>query len=259
MRFEYGAACDVGRRRRQNQDRYLANGALFAVADGLGGYAGGERAAQTAVDVLTEAEHPDSPARLVGLIGDANRAIYDAARANPRLSEMSTTLCAVADMGGDGEDCRLAVANVGDSRLYALAGGALQCLTVDHTISQNLVRDGLLTPEEAASHHTSHTLTRAVGYDPAVWVDSWTARPVAGTRLLICSDGVTNELDDDELAEFLTGTEAADDAAKRIVEAAVRPGHGRDNATAVVVDVREGTTASPDAVLATEPHPAVLA
>ena len=237
MRLAYGAATDMGLHRGENQDRYLADGTLFAVADGLGGYAGGATAAEIAVGVLGRAAPVRSLAQLIDTAGSANAEILEAARNNPHLSEMSTTLCALAYLADEVEPPQLAVVNVGDSRLYCLASDDFSQLTVDHTLVENLVRDGLLTRAEAATYRDRHALTRAVGFEPQVLVDGWTLRAVGDARFLICSDGITNEIPDSEIAEALRSVADPAEAAEGLVQAAVQPGRGRDNATAVVVDV----------------------
>ena len=237
MRFDYGAATHVGLHRNENQDRYLAHSAMFAVADGLGSHWGGGTAAGIATEVLSRVEHVESLEQLIALVGAVNGAILEAARDDPGLYEMSTTLCVLAGVGGAGDPPRLVACNVGDSRLYALDRDYLSQVTVDHTISENLVRDGVITAAEAATHIDRHTLTRAVGFEPRVHVDGWELAAVGGTRFLLCSDGLTNEVPEPEIAEILRSVQDPSAAAGSLVKRAVRPGHGRDNATAVVVDV----------------------
>ena len=255
MLLDFGAASDVGLRRDENQDRYLADGAVFAVADGLGGHSGGAIAASIATEALGGHGRLESLERLVVLVGSANTAIFEAAIDDPRLAGMSTTLCALADIGTAEEPARLAAVNVGDSRLYALAGERFSRLTIDHTITENLVRDGVITPAQAATHADRHTLTRAVGFERRVHVDGWELAAVEGTRYLICSDGLTNEVPDPDIAGILQSVAAPGAAARTLVEEALCPGRGRDNVTVVVVDVTAGAapgTRHPDRlVLAT--------
>lgn len=257
MPLEFGAASDVGLQRDENQDRYLADGTVFAVADGLGGHAGGGTAASMATEALSRHGRVESLEQLVAVTGAANTAIFEAAIDEPRLAGMSTTLCALADISNASEPARLAAANVGDSRLYALAGGRFRQLTIDHTITENLVRDGVITPEEAATHADRHTLTRAVGFERRVHVDGWELAAVEGTRFLICSDGLTNEVPDRDIAEILRSVAAPDEAARTLVEQSLRPGRGRDNVTVVVIDIGRGAapgTHGPDQlVLAATP------
>ena len=245
MRLDYGAATDVGLHRRENQDRYLADGTVFAVADGLGGHSGGGTAASIATEVLDRRKRLNSLAQLIALVGSANTAIFEAAKDDPRLREMSTTVCVMAGIASAANPSRLAVCNVGDSRLYVRTPDCFSQLTVDHTISENLVRDGVISVAEAATHADRHTLTRAVGYERRVHVDAWELAAVSGTRFLICSDGLTNEVVDPDIDEILRSVEDASAAASSLVEQAVRPGHGHDNVTAVVVDVADGPGPQP--------------
>lgn len=237
MPFDYGAATHVGLRRSENQDRYLAHNGLFAVADGIGSHWAGGTAAGIATEVLARVERVESLQHLITLVGAANRAILDAALGDPHMSEMATTLCVLGVVGTGAQPPRLAACNVGDSRLYALDRDCLSLLTVDHTITENLLRDGLISEADAARHADRHTLTRAVGIEQGVYVDAWELSAIARTRFLLCSDGLTNEVSEFEIAEILRTVEDPSAAAVSLVERAVRPGHGRDNVTTVVVDV----------------------
>lgn len=235
--MDYGAATHAGLHRSENQDRYLAHSAIFAVADGLGSHRGGATAAGMAIEILSRIERVESLEQLIAVVGTVNGAILEAAREDPRLYEMSTTLCVLAGIGGAPKVSRLVAGNIGDSRLYALDRDCLSRVTVDHTVSENLARDGVISAAEAATHVDRHTLTRAVGSEPRVHVDGWELAAVAGTRFLLCSDGLTNELAEVEIAEILRSVEDPSVAAGNLVERAVRPGYGRDNVTTVVVDV----------------------
>ena len=235
--MDYGAATHVGLRRNENQDRYLARSALFAVADGLGGHTGGGTAAAIATEVLSRVERVESLEQLIAVVGAANRSILEAARDDPRLFDMSTTLCVLAGAVDAQSPSQLFACNVGDSRLYALDLHGLKQVTVDHTIAENLVRDGVISTAEAATHVDRHTLTRAVGLAPVVHVDGWELAAVGGTRFLLCTDGLTNEVPELEIAEILRSVEDPSAAASSLVERAVRPECGRDNVTTVVVDV----------------------
>ena len=246
MRLDYGAATHVGLRRSENQDRYLAHSSLFAVADGLGSHWGGGAAAGIATEVLSRVDSVESLAQLFALVGSANTAILEAAKDDPRLFEMSTTLCVLADISSGANPWRLAACNVGDSRLYALDRDCLSQVTVDHTISENLVRDGVISAAEAATHVDRHTLTRAVGLEHRVHVDGWELAAPPGTRFLLCSDGLSNEVPELEIAEILRSVADASAAAGSLVERAVQPGHGRDNVTTVVVDVVDGPESRPE-------------
>ncbi|MGH9067420.1 MAG: Stp1/IreP family PP2C-type Ser/Thr phosphatase, partial [Acidimicrobiales bacterium] len=235
-----GSATDVGRVRRINQDRALESASLFAVADGMGGHVGGEVAAQTAIDGLRaawEAAGPD-PHRaeaLVGAVQDANRAVWGRALADQDLRGMGTTLTAVA-LVDQGEGDELALANVGDSRAYLLSAGQLTQLTADHSLVAEAVRSGELSAEEALSHPKRHILTRVLGLEPEVDVDAWRMAPVAGDRILLCSDGLFNEVEEADLAGVLAGISDPAEAAATLV-ALARDHGGSDNITVVVVDV----------------------
>ena len=231
-----GAATDIGRVRTSNQDQMLVTAELFAVADGMGGHAAGEVASLTAVEALKAAyAHNGGTDGLVAAAHQANRSIWERAQDNPELHGMGTTLVAVALVNEDGED-RLAIINVGDSRVYLLRQGELEQLTTDHSLVQELVDDGQLSELEATVHPQRHVLTRALGVDSAVSVDVLQLLPLKGDRLLLCSDGLSRELSDSQVASILRRLGDPDDAARELVAAAKNRG-GNDNITVVVVDV----------------------
>ncbi len=233
-----GAATDVGRVRANNQDQLLVTAELelFAVADGMGGHAAGEVASLTAVEALKASYQVKGGTEgLVAAAHQANRSIFERARADPDLHGMGTTLVAVALVNEDDED-RLAVVNVGDSRVYLLRDGQLEQLTTDHSLVQELVDDGQLTEQEATVHPQRHVLTRALGVDSEVNVDLLQVLPLKGDRLLLCSDGLSRELSDPQVASILRRLADPDDAARELVAAARNRG-GNDNITVVIVDV----------------------
>jgi protein phosphatase len=231
-----GAATDIGRVRTSNQDQLLVTADLFAVADGMGGHAAGEVASLAAVETLKAAYKRKSGTEgLVDATHQANRSIWDRAQANPDLHGMGTTLVAVALVSEDGED-RLAIINVGDSRVYLLRGGELEQLTTDHSLVQELVDDGQLSEVEATVHPQRHVLTRALGVDSDVSVDVLQVLPLKGDRLLLCSDGLSRELSDTQIASILRRLAEVDDAARELVNAAKNRG-GNDNITVVIIDV----------------------
>ena len=252
-----GGATDVGLVRGHNEDRYLADERLFAVADGVGGHKAGEVASQTAVETLQREFQEATTDSLVDAVKTANRTVWGLAEANPEQRGMGTTLTAVALVDEDGEE-RLAVVNVGDSRAYLLQQGELEQLTEDHSLVEQLVRDGQLTPEEAQVHPQRSIITRALGLDPEVEVDSWELTPYKGDRILLCSDGLTNEVTDDEIASTLRTVSDPTEAAHQLVQEA-RDHGGSDNITCVVVDVIDDDNRSEaaSAALASEPPPAV--
>ena len=240
MRFVATATTDHGLRRPENEDAYLvdAEQGLFCVADGMGGHAAGEVASRMAVEVLaSEMARPDAApaldARLRDAVIAANNAIFEAAERDPALAGMGTTLTALA-LHPAGRT--FTIAHVGDSRAYLFRRGELQQLTEDHTWVQQQVDAGLLTPEEARRHPLSSMLTRAVGLVPDPEVDIIQGDLESGDLLLLCSDGLTGMVDDDELAYILGRDLPLDDAARELVDAANRNG-GTDNITAILIRV----------------------
>ncbi|MGH9138411.1 MAG: Stp1/IreP family PP2C-type Ser/Thr phosphatase, partial [Acidimicrobiales bacterium] len=233
-RLESGAATDVGRIRQNNEDAAVTADGLWAVADGMGGHKGGEVASAVAVEILQQAfrGHDHTEQALVDATEAANAAVHAAATDDPDLFGMGTTLVAIAQT----DDDELAYVNVGDSRIYLLRDGELQRLTSDHSLVEELVREGSLTPEEAKVHPKRNIVTRALGIEPRVEVDSATITPYTGDRYLLCSDGLFDEIDEDRIASVLRRLADAGEAARELVRLAVEHG-GRDNVTVVVVDV----------------------
>jgi PPM family protein phosphatase len=231
-----GSATDVGRVRLVNEDQALEGVTLFAVADGMGGHAGGDVAAQIAIDALQQrfGAQP-SPNGLVEAVHDANDAVWQRSNTDPELRGMGTTLTAIG-MVDTGQGDHLVLTNVGDSRAYRYRGGALEQLTVDHSVAEELVARGELSPAEAEHHPHRHILTRALGVGPEVDVDVWEVVPEQDDRLLLCSDGLTNELSPDQIVEVLSTTPDPQEAAEELVVRANVSG-GNDNITVVLVDV----------------------
>jgi protein phosphatase len=263
IRLRSGSATDVGLVRTANQDRALESDGLFAVADGMGGHVGGETAAQTAIDAFraTFAGHQSADA-MADAVRRANLAVWEASRAQTELRGMGTTLTAVALVTTDGTD-DLTVVNVGDSRAYLYHDGELSQLTADHSLVEEMVRSGELTAEEASVHPQRHILTRALGIEPDVEVDVWHVPPHVGDRVLLCSDGLINEVGDDEIATILGQHPDPNEAAQALVQEA-RDAGGNDNITVVIVDVvddRDGPGPAGDlvasAVGATAAQPAI--
>jgi protein phosphatase len=230
-------ATDTGRIRANNQDAFLVDtdNRVFAVCDGVGGHQGGEVASATAVDAINATYTEHTLDGLVTAIQAANRRISERAAEEPSLRGMATTITAVALVDEDGEE-RIAVANVGDSRGYVLKYGELSQLTEDHSVVEQLFREGRLTREQADLHPQRSQITRALGLDPEVEVDNWQLLPKAADRILLCSDGLTNEVADSRIASTLRRLADPDEAAKELVRLAVDAG-GRDNVTVVVIDV----------------------
>ena len=239
-----GSATDTGLVRSVNQDLAVESSNLFAVADGMGGHAGGEVAARMAVDTLGVVFGRQPTA--VGLseaVLEANATVWQHSLEHPELRGMGTTLTAVGLVQEDGHDV-LALVNVGDSRSYRVHDGQMTLLTTDHSVAEEMVRSGELTEREAAVHPQRHILTRALGVSSDVAVDFWRLHPVRGDRYLLCSDGLTNELDDDQISQVLTSVADPREAADLLVRAA--RGHGgSDNITVIVVDVVLGEDDAP--------------
>ncbi|HEV3328064.1 MAG TPA: PP2C family serine/threonine-protein phosphatase [Acidimicrobiales bacterium] len=225
---------DPGQVRAQNQDAFYVAEDLVLIADGMGGYAGGEVAAAIAAEVVGARFLEDGSANgLEAAVAAANRQIFERG-VEPGLEGMGTTLVAAAVVGS-GPTVRVLVANVGDSRAYLLRDGTLRQLTEDHSVAAELVRLGRLEEDEGQEHPGRHVLTRALGVDRDVAPDLIEVEPQPGDRLLLCSDGLSNELDDDQILALL-GVGEPSDAARSLVAAANAHG-GLDNVTAVVADV----------------------
>ena len=234
-----GSASDVGRVRTVNEDLAFEGLTLFAVADGMGGHVGGEIAAQVAIDTLKgEFARTTSVDGLAAAVHEANRAVWERGRTDPDLRGMGTTLTAAALVATDQGD-RLVIANVGDSRTYQLHGDELIQVSTDHSVAEELVARGELSEEEAAVHPHRHILTRVLGVGPSVDVDIWEVVPEEGDRFLLCSDGLTNEVSSDRIANVLTGSRDPQEAADSLVAMANKAG-GSDNITVVVLDVVVG-------------------
>ena len=235
-----GSATNVGRVRTVNQDLPLERPNLYAVADGMGGHVGGEVAARVAVETLEQAfERAPTVDGLREAFSEANAAVWQESQANVELRGMGTTLTAVALVGGTGRGDVLALANVGDSRAYVFSGGHLVQVTDDHSLAEERMRHGEMTEAEAAVHPQRHILTRALGVSSEVEADMWELELRTGDRVLLCSDGLSNEVGIDEMAEILRTVDDPQEAAERLVEAANEHG-GADNITVVVVDVQVG-------------------
>lgn len=235
LSFDGASRTRVGQVRAHNEDNCVVTTSLVAVADGMGGHAAGEVASAIAVDALAAGTHDLTIESIVELVGDANSQILMAATDDPAKRGMGTTLCIAAVVQSHGRDM-LALANVGDSRIYALTDGTLHQLSEDHSLVESLVREGRITPEEAATHPQRNVLTRALGVDRDVLVDVWLLDPRPGDRFLLCSDGLFNEVDHDRIEKVLEESGSPADAAETLAESADEAG-GRDNITVVVADL----------------------
>ncbi|MGH3011278.1 MAG: Stp1/IreP family PP2C-type Ser/Thr phosphatase [Gaiellaceae bacterium] len=231
---------DPGRVRRRNEDTFVLDPPLFAVADGMGGAQAGEVASRLAAAAFREFHDADRLApdeRLQAIIQEANRRIYERARADSDVSGMGTTLTAALLTGG-----RLTVGHVGDSRAYRVRDGELEQLTEDHSLVGDLMRSGRLTPEEADAHPQRSVITRALGTDPEVSVDTLTVDAEPGDLFLLCSDGLTTMVTDEDILSTLSASPTLDAAARELVQAA-NAGGGEDNVTVVLFGVEGDETA----------------
>jgi PPM family protein phosphatase len=232
---EQYAGSDTGRQRRANEDSLLARAPLFVVADGMGGAQAGEVASQIAVEAfqpgLPETAHPEL--ELAELARAANARIHELSRTNAEQAGMGTTLTAV--YVGEQE---VAIAHVGDSRAYCLRDGQLLRLTDDHSLVDELMRQGRLTPEEAVEHPQRSVITRALGPEGLVEVDTRSFRARPGDVYLLCSDGLTTMLSEQQIAAVLLAHQRLRDAGEALIAAANQAG-GRDNITVVLIRLED--------------------
>ena len=228
----FGSRTDIGCLRDHNEDSLVVTPPLFAVADGMGGHAAGEVASEIAVRVLSELapEHPDGEA-LGRAIEEANRAVIQAAREGRGRQGMGTTMTA-AMLEGE----RLVIAQVGDSRAYLLHQGKLQQLTRDHSLMADMIEAGQLTPEEARTHPQRSVITRALGSDAHLHPDIYEINVETGDRLLICSDGLSGMIFDDQIENTLRRVQDPQRCASQLVNEAIAAG-GPANRTVIVADV----------------------
>jgi protein phosphatase len=222
--------------RQQNEDSFLAEETLFVVADGMGGHNAGEVASALAVTTLKAGARLgiDDAEVFRELVQQANSAIYTASLDDSTQSGMGTTVTALSIV--EGEEPRVLVANVGDSRAYLWRSGALSRLSVDHSYVQELVNEGIITPEAARVHPRRNIVTRALGIDRSVMVDVFTHFVRTGDRIVLCSDGLVDEVADNEIARVLGQHTDPQETAEALVMVANTNG-GRDNTTVIVVDV----------------------
>ena len=225
----------TGRQRRANEDSYYARSPLFAVADGMGGAQAGEIASRMAVEVLGAASVPDGDVEgwLAEIVQEANERIHATSREDQSRAGMGTTMTVLL-VGGD----EVTIGHVGDSRAYRLRDGTLERLTDDHSLVEELRRQGRLTEQEADEHPQRSIITRALGPEGHVDVDTRTLRARDGDVFLLCSDGLTTMLKEGHIAEALGGAPSLRDAGERLIDAANDAG-GRDNITVILVRVED--------------------
>jgi serine/threonine protein phosphatase PrpC len=224
---------DPGRRRRHNEDAYVSEPPLFAIADGMGGAQAGELASRLAAAVVGRANADGRTGRelVVGLIEDANRSVYERAVGDESASGMGTTMTVAL-----AEDDHVWIGHVGDSRAYLLRDGALEQLTDDHSLVAELVRSGRLTPDEAGTHPHRSVITRALGTDAEVDVDVMAVPTKLGDVFVLCSDGLSSMVGDEAIRDALEQHGGDLDEAARVLVDAANAAGGEDNITVVLFE-----------------------
>jgi protein phosphatase len=225
---------DPGRKRRRNEDDYVVEPPLFAIADGMGGAQAGELASSLAAGAVRDDEGAvgSGERHVTELIQEANRRVYQRSSEDAAASGMGTTLTVALV-----EDGTVAFGHVGDSRAYLIRDGKLEQLTEDHSLVAELVRSGKLSPEEAETHPQRSVITRALGTDPDVDVDTFSIQTQPGDLFMLCSDGLTSMVEDEVILR--TVEKHRDDlqaAAKALIRAANKGG-GEDNITVVFFEI----------------------
>jgi len=230
----YAAKTDTGKKRRRNEDAFVLAPPLFAVADGMGGAQAGEIASKLAAAALedTDPGRLTGPERVASLIQEANRRVHERSSVDPATSGMGTTMTvALVEDGG------VVIGHVGDSRAYLVRGHEIEQITEDHSLVNELLKSGKLSAEEAETHPQRSVITRAVGTDPDVDVDSFTVHTQDGDVFLICSDGLTDMVDDRAILDAVERhRDNLDRLTKQLVSAANRGG-GEDNITVVAFSI----------------------
>jgi PPM family protein phosphatase len=262
MRLGHSAGVtDTGRRRRQNEDSFVHEPPIFAIADGMGGAQAGEVASRLAAAVLEEAEgsQPSGEARVAELIQEANRRVYERSNEDAAVSGMGTTMTVALLDAAAGT---VAIGHVGDSRAYLVRDGELEQLTEDHTLVNELLKSGKLSPEEAVVHPQRSVITRALGTEADVDVDTFTVETRPGDVFLLCSDGLSSMISDGEILGLVRSGNGDLDAALRGLIQAANTSGGDDNITVVAFEIA-GDDAPEEAAqtkrmpVATAPEPVV--
>jgi protein phosphatase len=233
---QLGYGTDTGKKRRRNEDAYVVEPPLFAIADGMGGAQAGELASSLAAGAVREDEAAagSGERRVAELIQEANRRVYERSSQDAAASGMGTTMT-VAFVG----DANVAFGHVGDSRAYLIRDGKLEQLTEDHSLVAELVRSGKLSPEEAETHPQRSVITRALGTDPDVDVDTFSIETAPGDLFMLCSDGLTSMVEDDVILQTIEkNRDNLQTAAKALIRAANKGG-GEDNITVVFFEIGE--------------------
>lgn len=239
------SATHVGLVREANEDSLFLSENLAVVADGMGGHAAGEVASELAISIYQQ--HVARDTSLTGLaegLEHANQSILDDALAHPERQGMGTTLTAVALVPYE-QGRALAWANIGDSRLYLIRGGLAQQVTDDHSVAEEWVRQGRISKEEAAVHPRRHQLTRVLGMEVFIEGDTGLLQVVNGDRLVLCSDGLSNEVSDADIARIATQTDSLDAVCDQLVQRALDAG-GRDNISVIALELDDVDVVIPD-------------
>ena len=230
MRVDAGVATDIGRVRERNEDSFLVEPPLYAVADGMGGHRGGGVASELALEKIEELFR-GGKSSLAEMVHAANRAVFERSMSDRQVQGMGTTLTAATV-----DDEGVHLAHVGDSRAYLLRAGAFRQLTDDHTLVNRMVRAGEITREEAEVHPHRNVVTRSIGTEAEVEIDQNDVPVIEGDRFLLCSDGLTGTVTEPQIQAILEATPQPQDAADRLIKAANRAG-GIDNITVVILDI----------------------
>jgi serine/threonine protein phosphatase PrpC len=235
------AVTDPGRKRRRNEDAYIAEPPLFAIADGMGGAQAGEIASRLATAALREGGGGENAGeqRIVDLIQEANRRVYDRSSTDPNTSGMGTTITVALV-----EDGSVAFGHVGDSRAYLIRDASMEPLTEDHSLVNELLKTGRLSREEAEAHPQRSVITRALGTDPDVDVDTFSVPARTGDLFLLCSDGLTDMVSEHSILSVVERNRNDIEAALRALVKAANRGGGQDNITVVAFEIADEPLAS---------------
>ena len=234
------AVTDPGRTRRHNEDSFVIEPPLFAIADGMGGAQAGEVASRLATAALKEAgANGGGEQRIADLIQEANRRVYDRSSSDPNTSGMGTTITVALV-----EDDRVSFGHVGDSRAYLIRQAQMEQLTEDHSLVNELLKTGKLSREEAETHPQRSVITRALGTDPDVDVDTFSVRAEDGDLFLLCSDGLTDMVSEESILDVVERNRSDIDGALRALVKAANHGGGQDNITVVAFEIADGVLAN---------------
>jgi serine/threonine protein phosphatase PrpC len=249
MLVQSASASDTGRRRRHNEDAYVCEPPLFAVADGMGGAQAGELASNLAAAALhNEGARGGGEERVDELIQEANRRVYERQTRDSSATGMGTTMTVALVENG-----QVAIGHVGDSRAYLIRDRRLEQLTEDHSLVAELVRSGKLSPEEAEAHPQRSVITRALGTDPDVDVDTFSVETRPGDLFLLCSDGLTSMVDDETILREVERNRSDLSATAKALVRAANKGGGEDNITVVFFEIGEGGDTGDTARMVTLP------